>query len=844
MPSLSRDEAVARAALIRVHAYAVDLDLSEAADADRFASTTTVRFTCTQPGAGTFVEIKPVELHEVRLNGVAVDVADLAENRLALTDLRADNELVVRSTMAYSNTGEGLHRFVDPADGQVYLYAQTCLDDAQRIFACFDQPDLKASLQLSVTAPPGWLVAANGSLAARPERDRWEFAPTEPISTYIVTLIAGRYHVVRAEHDGIPLALYSRASLAAHLDREAPELFEVTAAAFDRFHELFGLRYPFGKYDQAFVPEFNAGAMENAGLVTFRDEFLFPSAVTEMERELRAVVVAHEMAHMWFGDLVTMVWWDDLWLNESFAEYMGFRVAAEATRFSGAWTTFAVGRKAWGYAADQRPSTHPIAPDDVADTGLAMMNFDGISYAKGASALRQLVAWLGDEAFLAGIRTHFAKHGFANATLADLLEALTEASGRDVRAWAQVWLRRPQVNTLRPTVVLADDGRYERVTVEQSAPAEYPTLRPHRINIGVYSGLSSGEVTRTHSVEVDLAPEVDSGQTIVDSLAGVPAGELLLLNDGDFTFAKIRFDPASRDGLSRVLPRLRDPLARALVWAAAVDATRDGELPSRDFLTLVAAALPTEEQVGVLGDVLNFARGSVCDRFLPGEVQATGRSLLGQACRVILVRAEAGSGRQLMAARGFIAAAGPSEVDELRSWLDGVGLPRGLVADGELRWSALNRLVTLGAAGEAEIAEEYARDPNARAAEHAARGRALRPDASAKAEAWGVVMEDTSLSNRLVLATAEGFWRAEQVELTESYVPRYFAEVAAMTQRRTPQVAAVVAAAAYPSVAVAGTTLAAARDLLVRDDIGPMLRRVIVDATDELSRALVARTNA
>src|SRR5690606_16833205 len=394
-----------------------------------FRSTVTIRFRAT-PGAATFVEVKPARLRAVRLNGAELDPRALDGNRYPLAGLAAENTLVVEADMAYSNAGVGLHRFVDPADGQTYLYAMSFLDEVQRIFAAFDQPDLKAPVTLTVTAPPHWTVAANAPLARPPAAGRWEFAPTSPLATYTVSLIAGPYHARHAEHRGLPLTLYCRQSLAEHLAADADEIFAITRACLDRYQEMFGTPYPFGKYDQAFVPEFTAGAMENPGLVTIRDDHIFRSAVTDAQRELRAFTIAHEMAHMWFGDLFTMRWWDDLWLFESFVAYMGVRVTAEVTRYKRAWTTFGSRRKAAGYAADQRPSTHPIAPAEVADTAQALVNFDGISYVKGASVLRQLAAWLGDEAFLAGLRTYLARHRFGNATLRDLLAALSEASGR------------------------------------------------------------------------------------------------------------------------------------------------------------------------------------------------------------------------------------------------------------------------------------------------------------------------------------------------------------------------------------------------------------------------------
>ncbi|MEV0003197.1 aminopeptidase N [Micromonospora sp. NPDC050980] len=831
MPSLTRAEATARGASVTVESYEVDLDLT--GDAERFRSTTTIRFRAT-PGAETFVDVKPRRLLRARLNDRDLDPELLSEERLPLTGLAATNTLTVEAEMAYSNTGEGLHRFVDPADGATYLYAMSFLDDGPRIFAAFDQPDLKAPVTLTVTAPPEWTVAANGRLADRPAPGRWEFAPTAPVATYLVSLVAGPWHVLRSEHDGVPLGLYCRRSLAAHLDADADEIFTITRQCLDRFHQLFAERYPFGKYDQAFVPEFNAGAMENPGLVTLRDDYVFRSAVTDTQREQRATVIAHEMAHMWFGDLVTMRWWDDLWLNESFAEYLGTRVTAEATRFDQAWTTFALRRKAWGYAADQRPSTHPVAPEEVADAAAGLLNFDGISYAKGAAALRQLVAWLGDEAFLAGLNAHFAKHRFGNATLADLLDSLATAGGRDLAGWAERWLRRPQVNTLRTATTVDADGRWAEVSVVQTAPASHPVLRPHRI--GVAHHPTDGPVRR---FEVDLDPAADGGRTVLPELAGQPATGLLLPNAGDLTFAKIRLDPASAGAVPTLLPCLDDPLARALLWGEALDAATDGERPVGDLVALIAAALPAETEVIIAEDVLTLSRGLV-DRYLEPLARDAALLRVAEACRTLLAGAPAGGSLQLAAARGLIGAT--TDAGLLAGWLSGEGVPAGLAVDADLRWELLHRLVVLGGAGESEIAAESAADRSATGVERAAGCRAALPDADAKRAAWEIVTRNTELSNRLVEATAEGFWQPEQAELTAGYVERYFADMPAATRRRTPWVADRVAALAFPRYAVAQPTRELAAALLARDDLTPGLRRRVVDLDDDLRRALVART--
>jgi aminopeptidase N len=835
MPSLTRTEATERATLLMVESYDVVLDLT--AGHSHFGSTTTIRFRAARPDASTFVEVKPARLIAARLNGASLDPATLRDNRLPLAGLTTDNTLVIEAEMAYSNTGEGLHRFVDPADGETYLYAMSFLDDAPRIFAAFDQPDLKAPVTLTVTAPPQWTVAANGQVAGADPDGRWRFAATPPLATYFVSLIAGPYHARHDEHGGMPLGLYCRRSLAEYLDKDVDEIFTITRQCLDRFHELFGVRYPFGKYDQAFVPEFNAGAMENPGLVTIRDDYVFRSAVTDSQRELRATTIAHEMAHMWFGDLVTMRWWDDLWLNESFAEYLGTRVTAEATRFERAWTTFGMRRKAWGYAADQRPSTHPVAPQEVGDAAQALLNFDGISYAKGAAVLRQLVAWVGDDPFLAGLRAHFEAHRFGNATLADLLAALSDASGRDLSAWAEVWLRRAQVNTLHAEVAVDGDGRYTDVTVAQTAPAGHPVLRPQRIGLGLYDRDGAG-VRLRERLDVDLEPTVDGGRTRIARLRGERAADLLLLNDGDLTFAKVRLDAASAAAVPLILPALDDPLARAVLWGETLDAVTDGQRPVAELVTLILAALPAETEVVVVEDVLRLSRRLI-NTYLDADSRLAALGHVAQACDRLLAGAPPGGSLQLAATRGLIASS--TDVARLAAWLDDRGVPAGVVVDQDLRWELLYRLAVLGAVGEPQVEAELAGDRSATGAEWAARGQAALPDAAAKERAWKIITTNTTLSNRLIEARAQGFWQPEQDALTSSYVERYFAEMPAMAKMRTAWVADRVAKLAFPQYAVAPQTRRSAAVLLARDDLEPGLRRAVTDADDDLGRALAAR---
>ncbi|HLH57790.1 MAG TPA: aminopeptidase N, partial [Streptosporangiaceae bacterium] len=537
--NLTREEAQARAGLISVSSYRVDLDLT-GGDAT-FTAVSVARFRCSRPGAATFADLTAPEVREITLNGTPVAADAFDGDRIALTGLAAENELRVVADCAYSRSGEGLHRFTDPTDGRVYLYSDLETFDAHRIYACFDQPDLKATYELAVTAPEDWQVVSNMAPdESSPTGDgtrRWHFPPTPVIATYISSVMAGPYHVVRDEHDGIPLGIFCRQSLARYLDPD--EIFEITRQGFDFYHRHFGLRYPFGKYDQLFVPEFKEGAMENAGSVTFLEDYIFRSRVTSYAREVRAKTILHEMAHMWFGDLVTMRWWDDLWLNESFATWAATLAEAEATRFANAWTTFAQRDKAWAYRQDQLPSTHPIAAD-IPDIHAVEVNFDGITYAKGASVLKQLVAYVGRENFLAAVRRYFGRHAWANATLADLLSALEQTSGRDLGEWSRQWLETAGANTLRPEYETDAEGRFTSFAVRQNAVPEHPVLRSHRIAIGLYNRTDTGLV-RTHRVETDVA----GARTEVAELAGQHRPDLVLVNDDDLTYAKIRLDEHS-----------------------------------------------------------------------------------------------------------------------------------------------------------------------------------------------------------------------------------------------------------------------------------------------------------
>ncbi|MEU0070235.1 aminopeptidase N [Streptomyces sp. NPDC006332] len=831
MSVLTRDEAQTRARLIDVHRYTIDLDLT--AGDDTFDSRTVIRFTvrADQDVTDTFVEVKPAALRSVTLDGQPLDPETLDENRLPLKNLTpGEHELRVDADMRYSRTGEGMHRFTDPTDGETYLYTQLFMDDVQRVFAAFDQPDLKAVFDLSVKAPEEWTVLANG-ITEHLGEGRWQAAPTPLISTYLVAVAAGPWHSVRTEHRGLPFGIHCRRSLAPYLDTDADEILDITRQCYDRYHEKFQEPYPFDSYDQAFVPEFNAGAMENPGLVTFRDEFVYRSAVTETERQTRAMVIAHEMAHMWFGDLVTLRWWDDIWLNESFAEYMGYQTLTEATRFTDTWTDFGVTRKAWGYDADQRPSTHPVAPENVDDTASALLNFDGISYAKGASALRQLVTWLGEKDFLAGINTHFTRHKFANATLADFIDSLAAHTDRDVHAWADAWLRTTGVDTLTPHITT--DGGTCTLTVKHTGS------RPHRVAVGLYDRDIADD---GHHLALRERLDLDIPQT--RTAEPHPIGKrpaLLLLNDGDLTYAKIRFDTESFRTAGAALAGLPEPVTRAVVWNALRDAVRDAELPPTAYLEAARTHLPHETDLALVQGVLAFASTQITDRYLTPEQRPAALATLTALCRDLIRRTEDGDhpGLRLIAVRHHIDVA--AHPDTIAAWLADGTVPGGPELDPELRWRVLARLAALGATDEAAIAAELERDPSATGQEGAARCRAALPDPDTKAKAWASMFTTDDLSNYLFTATAQGFWQPEQADLVHEYVPRYFQDAVAVAARRGPAIADAAGRWAFPTHAVDTDTLQQGQTCLRDTDPIPALRRKLADQLDDLARALRVR---
>jgi aminopeptidase N len=863
--NLQRSEAAHRSALITTHSYDVSLDVRQAADPGvaGYTSRSVINFSAarTGPGTSTFLDFIAGDVHSVFLNGKGLPVADVVDgSRIRLDNLQAENQVTVTGTALYSRSGEGMHRFVDPADGRCYLYTQYEPADARRVFANFEQPDLKAGFTFHVMAPSDWEVVSNGVEATRtqltsdPATSRWDFAATRPMSTYITAVLAGPYFKAQDHWSGtlddgtaleVPLALYCRASMADSFDPD--ELFRLTKSGLDFFNRLFDFPYPWGKYDQAFVPEYNLGAMENPGLVTFTESYVFTSRATDSQYQGRANTLMHEMAHMWFGDLVTMQWWDDLWLKESFADYMGTLGVDRATDWETAWVNFANKRKAWAYVQDQLATTHPIVAD-VPDLEAAKQNFDGITYAKGAAVLKQLVAYVGFDAFIAGSREYFRDHAYGNTTLADLLKALSAASGRDLAAWAAPWLQTSGISTLS---VEADthDGVLGAVTIVQEAVDPVTgrdELRPHRLRVGLYNFNAHGALVRTGSVETD----VTGARTSLPDLAGQPRPALLLLNDDDLTYAKSRLDPASEATVLESLDRITDPMARALVWTALWNSARDAESPAARYVDAVQSFGPAEAGIGVLLNVLENA-GTAVERFTPTAQRDTVRSGFLAAADKQLALAAPGSDHQLAWARTLasVSRQDAALLPRLKGLLDGTEQVEGLAVDAELRWTLLHALAANGQATLAELDAELERDRTASGKAGHATAAAARPDAEVKAAVWEAAVQGTGLSNQILSATIAGFTTAP-AGLLEPYIEPYFDCLRDVWDNRSIEISSRIVQGLYPHAQDLSADMRPEQQpvvlrtdewLAANADAPAALRRIVVEQRSHLLRELRAQ---
>ncbi|WP_040165345.1 aminopeptidase N [Microbacterium gorillae] len=838
--NLTRSEAQERRAIVDTKAYDVTLDLTRGAEV--FRSRSVVHFTATE-GASTFIDLIAREVHEITLNGRTIDASAYADSRIALDELAADNELVIEADCLYTNTGEGLHRFVDPVDDEVYLYSQFEVPDSRRMFAVFEQPDLKAEFTFTVTAPAHWKVVSNSPtpdpIPAGEGVATWAFEATPKMSSYITALIAGPYESTHSEltnADGrvIPLGIFARKSLWQYMD--ADYIFDKTREGFAYYAEKFDYPYPFAKYDQLFVPEFNAGAMENIGAVTFTETYVFRSKVTDAIKERRVVTILHELAHMWFGDLVTMKWWNDLWLNESFAEWASTIATAEATEWKAAWTTFNAMEKTWAYRQDQLPSTHPIVAE-INDLEDVQVNFDGITYAKGGSVLKQLTAWVGIEEFFAGVAAYFKKHAYSNTELSDLLVELEAASGRDLSTWSKKWLETAGVNTLSPVVDTDVDGKITRFAITQTAPADYPTIRPHRLGVGFYD-LVDGALTRSHYLELD----VDGDRTDVPELKGRKRPDLVLLNDNDLAYAKIRLDEVSLRTAIEHLSDISDPLARSLVWGAAWDQTRDAETAATDYIELVLGNIGNETESTTVRTTLAQVQ-QAANTYVAPEARDAARARVADGVWELAQAAAAGSDNQLQFAQALASSAStPEQVERARQLRDGEIVLDGLEIDTDLSWQLLVALAAGGVVDEAAIDAALAEDNTAKGGEFAAQARAALPGREAKQKAWDSLVERSDLPNTIVRSAAAGLTHPATISDLTAFVPQYFDRISSIWESRTFQIADYLATGLYPSGLANHDLRDATRAWLsANPDAAPALRRTVAESLAVVERALAAQ---
>jgi aminopeptidase N len=843
--NLTRSEAAERKSLVDVSSYDVSLDLTTSEET--FRSTTVVTFRA-QAGASTFLDALTRTVHTVRLNGRELDPAAVSDNvRIRLDDLAEENVLEVVADAEYTNTGEGLHRFVDPVDSEVYLYTQFEVPDSRRVFAVFEQPDLKATFAFTVTAPAAWRVVSNSPTPepepAGSDTAVWRFAPTPILSSYVTALVAGPYQSVHSELTSssgrvIPLGIYARKSLFEYLDAEY--IFEKTRQGFAFYESIFDYPYPFEKYDQLFVPEFNAGAMENAGAITFTETYVFRSKVTDAIKERRVVTILHELAHMWFGDLVTMKWWNDLWLNESFAEYISTLATAEATEWHEAWTTFQAMEKSWAYRQDQLPSTHPVVAT-INDLEDVQVNFDGITYAKGGSVLKQLSAWVGRDAFLSGVGAYFRKHEYGNTELRDLLAELETTSGRDLASWSELWLETAGVNTLRPEIETAADGTISSFAVLQSAHPDYPTIRPHRMAIGLYefntAELDGGKLTRTERVELD----VDGERTGVPELVGKTKPALVLLNDDDLAYAKIRLDEDSLRVAIEHLADIENPLARSLVWGSAWDSTRDAETRPTDYVRLVLGNIASETESTTIRTTLTQL-ATVARLYVEPARRDEVLREVGDGLWRLAEQAEAGSDAQFQFVKFFANLASTEEhAQTLAALKSGKTELPGLTIDTDLGWELLEGLVSLGAAGEPEIAAALAADNTSNGQQAAARARATLATPEAKRTAFESLVEKDELPNAIVRNVTLGFQRVNDPAPLADLIAPYFAMLTEIWNARSYKIAEYICTGLYPTPLASEELAQATREWLDANPDIPALRRLVVENLAGVERALAAQ---
>ena len=835
---LTQAEAEARAARVSNTSYELNIHLRRSSATYRGIAI----IRCRVAGQDdVFLDFRGRTIERLLVNDSPVERPSWTGYRLTIPSalLRPETTIIVAYENEYDHGGDGFHQFVDPEDGEEYLYSNFEPYEAHRLFPCFDQPDIKGTYELTVTAPPEWEVIANARLASESTigdgRRRRVFERTKPFSTYLFALVAGPYHAERTMHGGVELGLFCRKSLVKHLD--ADEIFEVSKQGLDFYADFFDYPYPFGKYDQIFVPEFNAGAMENVGAVTHNEYMIFRDPPTENQRRGRAETILHEMAHMWFGDLVTMRWWNDLWLNESFATYMSYLCLTTATRFKEGWQDFNGSIKNWAYRQDQLVTTHPIA-GQVEDTDQTFLNFDGITYGKGASVLKQLVAAIGIDGFREGMRAYFREFQYRNATLAQFIRSLEAGSGRDLQEWSRLWLETPSLNTIGSRWE-SDGDRITGFTLAQSAPGDYPTLRPHHLEVGLIRDDGS-------KLAITAIPaEINGAEADVPAARGLPKPSLVFPNYNDHGYAKVALDPLSVDWVKQNLDRIGETLLRQLLWSSLWNMVRDQQLKSTDFLALVREKLPLEPESGLIDAVLGQASAAL-SRYVPEERRLPEFHLSFLANWSALEKAPAGD-QKIIWARALIGSAVvPDDIERVARLADGEENIAGVAIDQDMRWAIAAKFMAHGLPGaEDRVAREIGRDPSDRGQRAKLRAETSVPSVTVKADAWTRFNNGGYGSLHLTAAAMGGFNWTHQRELLEPYVAAFFAELPRIYREKDKEYQSDYFDALFPSYRVEEGILERSRKVLgAYGEAFPTLARKLREANDDLERAIRCRAFA
>ena len=836
---LSRDEAQRRSEVVSAVEYELHLDLQ--AGADRYHGEVVIRFSFSGT-QGIFLDHRGDVIETFEVNGTAVEPQSNGYRiKLPAAILEPRNEIRIVFEHTFDHAGDGFHRFVDPEDGGEYLYTNFEPYAAHRLFPCFDQPDIKATYDLVVDAPTTWTIIANATRTTErdlgDERTRRTFARTAPFSTYLFAVVAGPYASFGDVHHGMPIGLYCRRSLASLI--EADEIFEITKQGLDFYAEYFDHPYPFGKYDQVFAPEFNIGAMENVGVVIHADRLIFREPPTENDRLSRADIILHEMAHMWFGNLVTMRWWNDLWLNESFATYIAAVATAEATRFGdNAWLAFNAGMKTWAYRQDQLVTTHPIA-GEVPDTDATFLNFDGITYGKGAAVLQQLVATVGPHEFRQAMRGYFHKHAFGNATLGDLLDAVATQTQQDIPAWSRAWIETAGLNTIAARAD-TDNGALQSLTLTQTAPDDLPVLRPHAIEVALVHDTPDGVVIES------IPAEISDAEVRFDAIGPLPAPAMIIPNHRDLTYAALLLDDESAAWALAHMNTIPAPLLRQICWQAFWNMTRTHRLPAGEYLAAAYRHLPGEQTLPIVRFVLGTTAVAI-DRFVHEPIAATERHRLFKTawtCANDPDDTPATRDLRLTWLRAAISTAiGRDDLATVLHAIDQEHIIGDIAIDQDMRWAAAVLAAAAGMDNDGARRDgEADRDQSDRGQRRLLQARASVPLAATKEEVWERANGNGYGSLHLTEAAMSGFHWASQHDLLTPWTEPFFEAASDIFAEREHAFASARFAGLFPWSQISADTLRRSEALVGNArDSSQVLVRNLREANDDLARALRAR---